>query len=128
MYNFLVLALFFILFLVFIFLFYFLGEKSAKGTVSDFLIDRDIVENYHKESYYSGSNENSDKNENKNENEIEYDDRIDNSVCLSLNSATISLQSKNSLKKSQGDSTFAVGNFFEFFYPINKKVNGFILT
>ena len=116
------------MFLVFIFLFYFLGEKSAKGTVSDFLIDRDIVENYHKESYYSGSNENSDKNENKNENEIEYDDRIDNSVCFSLNSATISLQSKNSLKKSQGDSTFAVGNFFEFFYPINKKVNGFILT
>ena len=107
------------MFLIFIFLFYFLGEKSAKGTVSDFLIDRDIVENYHKESYYSGSNENSDKNENKNENEIEYDDRIDNSVCLSLNSATISLQS---------NSTFAVGNFFEFFYPINKKVNGFILT
>ena len=95
------------------------GEKSTKGTVTDFWIEKKIVQNCQKESNDIDSNES-------NHIEIEYDDRIDNSVCLSLNSSTISLQSKNSSKKSPGDSFFAVKESFEFLFPINRKVNGFI--
>ena len=99
--------------------FCFLGEKSTKGVITDFWIEKEIVKNCQK-----GSND-IDRNDSHHI-ETQYDDRIDNSVCLSLNSSTISLQSKDSLKRSLGDSFFAVKESFEFLYPINRKVNFFI--